>query len=209
MKKAGLVVLISGFGSNLQAILDAIDAGTLDADVRAVISNRADAYGLERARLAGIPVRVKSRSQGQTREDYDAELAELVRGYKPDLILLAGWMRILTMAFIGRFPDRIVNLHPALPGTFPGVNAIERAYRAYRQGEINHTGVMVHLVPDEGVDLGPVLGQQVVEIRPEDSLEDLEKRIHACEHVLFVKTIQQLIKQMEDKDAKSAAVGVR
>ncbi|NMB55842.1 MAG: phosphoribosylglycinamide formyltransferase [Leptolinea sp.] len=209
MKKAGLVVLISGFGSNLQAILDAVDAGTLNAEVRAVISNRVDAYGLERARLAGIPACVKSRSKGQTRENYDAELAELVQGYKPDLILLAGWMRILTMAFIGRFPDRIVNLHPALPGTFPGVNAIERAYQAYRQGEINHTGVMVHLVPDEGVDLGPVLGQQVVEIRPEDSLEDLEKRIHACEHVLFVKTIQQLIKRMEDKDAKSAAVGVR
>ena len=209
MKKAALVVLISGFGSNLQAILDAIEAGTLNAEIRAVISNRADAYGLERARQAGIPTNVKSRSKGQTREAYDVELADLVGRYNPDLILLAGWMRILTMAFIGRFSDRIVNLHPALPGTFPGVNAIERAFQAYRQGEITHTGVMVHLVPDEGVDLGPVLAQQVVQIQPEDSLEDLEKRIHACEHVLFVKTTQQLINQMEDEDAKSAAVGVR
>ncbi len=201
MKKAGLVVLVSGFGSNLQAILDAIAAGRLNAEVRAVVSNRADAYGLERARLAGIPARVIPHLKGQERNVYDTELAVLVQQYDPDLVLLAGWMRVLTMAFIGKFPQKIVNLHPALPGTFPGVNAIERAYLAYQKGEITHTGVMVHLVPDENVDLGPELAQQVVEIKPDDSLENLEKRIHACEHALFVDTIQQLIIQMEDGHA--------
>ncbi len=154
MKKAGLVVLVSGFGSNLQAILDAIAAGRLNAEVRAVVSNRADAYGLERARLAGIPARVIPHLKGQERNVYDTELAVLVQQYDPDLVLLAGWMRVLTMAFIGKFPQKIVNLHPALPGTFPGVNAIERAYLAYQKGEITHTGVMVHLVPDENVDRG-------------------------------------------------------
>jgi phosphoribosylglycinamide formyltransferase-1 len=201
MRKAGLVILISGFGSNLQAVLDAIDSGRLNAEVRAVISNKADAYGLERARHAGIPTRVKPHLKGQPREAYDAELAAIVQQYDPDLILLAGWMRVLTMAFIGRFPEKIVNLHPALPGTFAGVNAIERAFQAYHRGEISHTGVMVHLVPDENVDLGPLLAQQVVEIRSADSLEDLEKRVHACEHELFVKTIQHLITQMEDGHA--------
>lgn len=201
MKKAGLVVLISGFGSNLQAVLDAIDGKKLNAEVRAVVSNNAEAYGLERARLAGIPARVKPHLKGQPREVYDAELAAIVQQYDPDLILLAGWMRVLTMAFIAQFPDKIVNLHPALLGTFAGVNAIERAFQAYSRGEISHTGVMVHFVPDENVDLGPVIAQRVVEIRPSDSLEDLEKRVHACEHELFVATIQQLITQMEDGHA--------
>ncbi|MRR30099.1 phosphoribosylglycinamide formyltransferase, partial [bacterium] len=170
MKKASLVVLISGNGSNLQAILDAIQAGSLPAEIKAVVSNTKEAYGLERARLAGIPAVVKTKRKEQEREQYDAELAEIVSSYQPDFVILAGWMRILTMAFIGVFPNRVINLHPALPGTFPGVNAIERAWQAYQKREINHTGVMVHLVPDEGVDLGPVLAQRIVEINPQDTL---------------------------------------
>ena len=105
------------------------------------------------------------------------------------------------MAFIGQFPQRIINLHPALPGTFAGVNAIERAYQAYQQGEIRHTGVMVHFVLDESVDLGPVINQRMVEIEPEDTLPDLESKIHACEHTLLVKSLQQLINQLEDENA--------
>jgi phosphoribosylglycinamide formyltransferase 1 len=201
LKKAALVVLISGNGSNLQAILDAISAGKLPAEVRAVISNNKDAFGLERARQADIPALVKPKLKEQDRADYDAELAELVSTYRPDLVVLAGWMRILTMPFIGRFPQRIVNLHPALPGTFAGVNAIERAYNAFHRGEIKHTGVMVHYVTDEGVDMGPVVNQHNVEITPEDTLPDLEAKIHACEHVLLVETLQQLINLMEDDHA--------
>jgi phosphoribosylglycinamide formyltransferase-1 len=197
VKKASLVVLVSGNGSNLQAILDACHDETLNAAVRVVISNKKDAYGLERARNAGVLALVKPVQKGQERADYDAELADIVSEYEPDLIVLAGWMRVLTMPFIGRFPNRIINLHPALPGTFAGVNAIERAYQAYQNGEIRHTGVMVHYVPDEGVDLGPVIGQQVVEIRPGDTLEDLEKRVHVCEHELLLKSIKQLIHHME------------
>ncbi len=201
MKKASLVVLISGNGSNLQAILDVCNSGALNAKVAAVISNQADAYGLQRARNAGVPAIVKPVEKGIDRRTYDSVLAELVEKYQPDLVVLAGWMRILTMEFIHKFPERLINLHPALPGTFPGVHAIDRAFDAYRRGEITHTGVMVHYVPDEGVDLGPVINHQVVPIKPSDTIEELETRIHACEHELLIKTLQQLIGQMEDYHA--------
>jgi phosphoribosylglycinamide formyltransferase-1 len=201
MKKTSLVVLISGNGSNLQALIDAANDGRLPAEIRAVVSNTKEAYGLERAKLAGIPALVKPKLKIQEREAYDAELAELVKSYHPDLVILAGWMRILTMSFISHFPQRIVNLHPALPGTFPGVNAIERAFEAYQRGEIQHTGIMVHLVPDEGVDLGPVLAQRIVEIHPKDTLEDLQKRVHLCEHELLVETISHLIHTLEENHA--------
>ncbi len=201
MKKTSLVVLISGNGSNLQALIDATNDGRLSAEIRAVVSNTKEAFGLERAKLAGIPALVKPKLKIQEREAYDAELAELVMSYHPDLVILAGWMRILTMSFISHFPRRIVNLHPALPGTFPGVNAIERAFEAYQHGDIQHTGIMVHLVPDEGVDLGPVLAQRVVNIYPEDTLEDLQKRVHLCEHELLVETINHLIHTLEENHA--------
>lgn len=191
--KARLVVLISGNGSNLQAIIDAIQAVHLPAEISLVISNKKDAYGLERARQAGIPTRILPKYKEQSREDYDAQLAEIVKEQGPDWVVLAGWMRLLSMPFLQHFPNRVVNLHPALPGTFPGTHAIERAYRAYQDGEIRETGVMVHLVPDEGVDAGPVLAQALVQISPQDTLEKLEKRIHAVEHELLVETLNTLL----------------
>jgi len=208
MKKASLVVLISGNGSNLQALIDAVEAETMPAEILAVVSNTRDAYGLERARKAGIPVVAKPKLKSQEREEYDAELADIVLAYHPDLVILAGWMRILTLSFIKNFPERIINLHPALPGTFAGTHAIERAWQAFQLGEIEHTGIMVHLVPDEAVDLGPVLSQRQIEIKSNDTLEDLEKRVHACEHELLVETITSFILQMEEKDAKSFTVGL-
>ncbi len=188
-----LVVLISGYGSNLQAILDACASGELPARVVAVISDRADAFGLERARRANVPALYKLRLPTQTRHDYDAELADIVTSYHPGWIVLAGWMRLLTSAFLNRFPNRVVNLHPALPGTFPGTHAIQRAFEAYRRSQITHTGVMVHLVPDEGVDSGPVLAQEVVPIHPDDTFESLEVRMHAVEHRLLVATLKLVV----------------
>jgi formyltetrahydrofolate-dependent phosphoribosylglycinamide formyltransferase len=187
-----LVVLVSGSGSNLQAILDACAADQIPAQVAAVVSNKPDAYGLERARRANIPAIVKANPKGQDRRAYDAELGDLIAAYQPDWVVLAGWMRVLTSAFLNRFPNRVVNLHPALPGTFPGTHAIQRALEAYHRGEIQHTGVMVHFVPDEGVDVGPVLAQEIVPIQPGDTLETLETRIHAVEHRLLVDTIRNL-----------------
>jgi len=190
-----LVVLISGSGSNLQAILDACENGTLPAQVVAVVSNKKAVFGLERARNAGLPALYQPKLKSQDRRQYDAELADLVASYHPDWVVLAGWMRVLSMAFLRRFPNRVVNLHPALPGTFPGTHAIQRAFQAFQDGEIDHTGVMVHLVPDEGVDDGPVIAQEVVPILAEDTVDTLEARIHTVEHQLLVSSLGRLIAQ--------------
>jgi phosphoribosylglycinamide formyltransferase-1 len=191
--KSRLVVLISGNGSNLQAILDACKSGKLDAQVVSVISNRADAYGLVRAKNAGVESIHFPRQESESRQEYDARLAVFVSTCSPDYVILAGWMRILSSFFLSRFPNRVINLHPALPGMFPGTHAIERALQAYRRGEIENTGVMVHLVPDEGVDNGPVLATQVLPIEKDDTLESLEARIHQVEHRLLVNTLHSLI----------------
>jgi len=190
---ARLVVLISGNGSNLQAIFDSCATGELNANVVSVISNKADAFGLTRARNAGVESIYFAKLENESRNEYDARLADVVESLKPDFIILAGWMRILSSAFLSRFPNRVINLHPALPGTFPGTHAMERAYEAYRRGEIKHTGVMVHLVPDEGVDNGPVLATKIVPIYSDDNLESLEERIHKTEHKLLVKTLKEVI----------------
>ncbi len=188
-----LVVLISGSGTNLQAILDACRDGTLPAAVAAVVSNKRDAFGLERARKAGVPAVVKPKPKEQDRREYDSELADLVASYKPDWVILAGWMRVLSSNFLSRFPARVMNLHPALPDAFPGTHAIDRAFEAFQRGEIKGTGVMVHLVPDEGVDSGPVLLQEEVSVLAGDTLESLEARIHSVEHRLLVAAIRKAI----------------
>jgi formyltetrahydrofolate-dependent phosphoribosylglycinamide formyltransferase len=190
---AKLIVLISGNGTNLQAILDACASSGLPASVVAVISNKPEAYGLTRARNAGVVAVALPKADGESRADYDSRLAALVASYQPDYVVLAGWMRLLTSNFLSRFPSRVINLHPALPGMFPGTHAIERAYEAFQRGEIPHTGVMVHLVPDEGVDNGPVLATREVPILSEDTLETLEERMHQTEHKLYVETLKSLI----------------
>ena len=188
-----LDVLISGNGSNLQAILDAFTAGELSASVVSVISNKASAYGLSRARNAGVEAVYFPKKEHETRNEYDTRLAELICTKRPDYLILAGWMRILSTSFLNHFPNCVINLHPALPNTFPGTHAIERAFEAYQHGEIQHTGVMVHLVPDEGVDSGPVLGQQEIQFQSGESLEQFEARVHAVEHELLVRTLQSIL----------------
>jgi len=184
------VVMISGGGTNLQALIDAVKAGQLDADIVAVVSNKSAAYGLERAEKAGIETLVFTmkpyRAEGKSRAQFDADLAERVQAYQPDLIVLAGWMHVLSPAFLDHFPNRVINLHPALPGQFAGINAIERAYDAYQQGEITHTGCMVHYVVPE-VDAGPVIAHAEVPIHADDTLETLSARMHGTEHQLIVK----------------------
>lgn len=188
-----LVVLISGNGSNLQAVLDACGSGELDAKVVSVISNKADAYGLTRAKKLGVPAIHVAKQRNESRQEYDARLAEYVSTCVPDYVILAGWMRILSSAFLSGFPGQVINLHPALPGMFPGTHAIERAFDAYQRGEIDHTGIMVHLVPDEGVDNGPVLATEIVPIEKNDTLESLEARVHQTEHRLLVSTLKSII----------------
>ncbi|MEI2688392.1 MAG: phosphoribosylglycinamide formyltransferase [Anaerolineae bacterium] len=188
-----LAVLISGSGSNLQAIIDAMAAGRLAAQIGVVVSNRREAFGLVRAARAGIPRLYfpykPYKDAGRPREQYDADLAEQVAACAPDLVVLAGWMHVLSPAFLDRFPGRVLNLHPALPGQFAGTHAIQRAYEAFQQGEIDQTGAMVHWVVPE-VDAGPVLASVQVPIYPGDSLEELEARMHAAEHRLLIEAIE-------------------
>ena len=189
-----LAVFISGHGSNLQALIDAIAAGQLEARIVLVVSNRRAAEGLVRAEGADIPTLYfplkPYREAGRSRAEYDADLARQVAAYRPDLIVLAGWMHIFSPAFLDRFPQRVLNLHPALPGQFAGARAIERAYEAFQRGEINHTGVMVHRVVPE-VDAGPVIAAAETPIYQTDSLADLEERIHAVEHRLLIEAVRQ------------------
>ncbi len=188
-----LVVLISGNGSNLQAVLDACSSGELPACVTCVISNKADAFGLIRAQHAGVKAIHFPKQENETRQEYDSRLAGYVTAHQPDYVLLAGWMRVLTGDFLNQFPNRVINLHPALPGAFPGPHAIERAFEAHQRGEIKHTGVMVHLVPDEGVDNGPVLGKQVIKFRSGEALMGFEARVHEVEHKLLVRTLKTIL----------------
>ncbi|KAI8059259.1 phosphoribosylglycinamide formyltransferase [Gongronella butleri] len=196
-----VVVLISGSGTNLQALIDATQQGTLKAKIACVVSNRQKAYGLERARLAGIPTETvslkKFKDQGLAREDFDDAVGKMiVEKFNPTLVILAGWMHILSPRFLAHFErDNVMNLHPALPGQFDGAHAIERAFEAYQKGEIEHTGIMVHKVIAD-VDRGQVILQQPVPIEKTDTLEDLEQRIHKAEHQLIVKGAQVFLDQL-------------
>src|SRR6478735_4080588 len=191
--RARLAVLVSGSGTNLQAILDATGDGRLAAEVVLVVSNVPHVRALDRAAAASVPTAVLERLPGEARPDYDTRLAALVVDARPDWVVLAGWMRILSMSFLGRFPNRVVNLHPALPGELAGTHAIERAHAEAEAGVRTRTGVMVHLVPDEGVDDGPVLATAEVPIHAGESLDDLAARVHATEHTLLVSTLATLV----------------
>lgn len=193
-----IAILISGSGTNLQAILDASEAGKLPGvEIALVVSNRIEAYGIKRAIHHGVPViyfpLAPYTRAGRPRAQYDADLAGILRAFGVEWVVQAGWMHVFSNAFLQHFPSRVINLHPALPGAFPGTHAIQRAYEAYKKGEITHTGVMVHLVPDEGVDVGPVIAQEIVPIYPQDGLDELEARVHAVEHRLLVQVLHHLL----------------
>lgn len=196
-----LVVLASGSGTNLQALIDAVEAGRLGAEVTRVIVNRRGAQARRRARQAGIPEECRllgpylqsAPDRVAARRRYDADLAGAVAAGQPDLVVLAGWMHLLSTVFLDRFAERVVNLHPALPGTFPGANAIEDTWTAYRAGVIASAGVMVHYVVDEGVDDGPVIAAEEVPILQEDTIHTLTERIHRVEHRLLVDSVATLL----------------
>ena len=187
-----IVVLASGNGTNAQALLDAVSGGRVHGTVVAVVTDNPAAGVLERARNAGVPAVIVEREAGATRAAYDARLAATVAAFAPGLVVLAGWMRILTMGFIGSVGAPVVNLHPALPGELPGTRAIERAWEERLAGR-THSGVMVHLVPDEEVDAGPVLGTTRVPLSPHDTLGDFERRMHAAEHDLLVSVVGGIV----------------
>lgn len=182
-----LGVLVSGNGSNLQAILDAVRDQRLDARVRLVVSNRPQAYALERARAAGVPVAVCSHRGMPSREAYDEKLISLLREAGVEYVVLAGFMRILSPVFVRAFSGRVLNIHPALLPSFPGVNALGQALAH----GVKVTGVTVHWV-DEGVDTGPIIAQQALPILPSDDEASLAARVHAVEHELYLQVLRDL-----------------
>jgi len=187
-KSRRIGVLISGRGSNLQAIIDAIAAATLDAEVAIVISNTHEAAGLERAKRAGIESLVLDHTDKQafpTREDFDRELVRQLKAREVALVCLAGFMRLLSPVFISAFPNAILNIHPSLLPAFPGINA---QYQAWQHG-VQFTGVTVHLVTAE-LDGGPIVLQQVVPVHEGDDADTLSARVLEQEHRLYPEAIQ-------------------
>jgi phosphoribosylglycinamide formyltransferase-1 len=180
-----LGVLISGSGTNLQAIIDAITTGMLDAEVVLVISSKPDAYGLKRAQAAGIP------TIGLAREVYDDQaaadrlIAEEMARAGAEYLVMAGYMRMVTAPILTVFPDHVINIHPALLPSFPGAHGIADAFAA----GVKVTGVTVHFA-NERYDEGPIIAQQAIEVREDDTLESLEERVHAVEHVLYPQVLR-------------------
>ena len=179
-----LGVLISGRGSNLQAIIDAIAAGRLAAEIAVVVSNRPDAPGIERARCAGIETAVLDHTEYESREAYDRAVAAALRRYDVALVCLAGFMRLLSPGFVAAFPNRILNVHPSLLPAFPGLHGQEQAWRH----GVRVAGATVHVVTPE-LDAGPIVEQAAVPVHEDDTPGTLSARILAAEHRIYPEAI--------------------
>lgn len=187
MKKR-LVVLISGSGSNLQALINACSAQIPDAEIVAVFSNKADAYGLIRARQAGIPALSLSPSEFPSRDDFDAALQAQIDEYQPDLIILAGYMRILTPAFVRHYHGRMLNIHPSLLPKYPGLHTHRKVLE---NGDTGH-GTSVHFVTEE-LDGGPVILQARIAVLPDDTEDTLTARIQQEEHRIYPQVVNWFV----------------
>ena len=184
-----IVVLISGGGSNLQSLLDQCEAGSLEADIVAVISNRPDAFGLSRARQAGVKALTLDHTGYADRAAFDAALAELIEAQQPDLIVLAGFMRILTDEFVRRFPGKMINIHPSLLPRYPGLHTHQRALDA---GDAK-AGATVHFVTAE-LDGGPPIAQVEVPISDQDDADSLARKVLVQEHRLYPAVVDWFVK---------------
>ncbi|MBK0035031.1 phosphoribosylglycinamide formyltransferase [Erwinia sp. S43] len=183
-----IVVLVSGNGSNLQAILDACQQGRINGSVAAVFSNKADAYGLERAREAGVPAHALAASQFADREAFDRQLMLEIDDYAPDLVVLAGYMRILSPAFVQRYAGRMLNIHPSLLPKYPGLHTHRQAIE---NGDDEH-GTSVHFVTEE-LDGGPVILQAKVPVFSEDTEADVTARVQHQEHAIYPLVVSWFI----------------
>ena len=188
MNKRRVGVLISGSGSNLQALIDACNQPDYPAEISVVISNKADAFGLTRAKNAGIPAHVIDHKQFATRREFDEAMQNILEQYNVEIVCLAGFMRLLTAEFVERWQGRLLNIHPSLLPAFKGAHAVAAALKAGAKT----TGCTVHQVITE-VDAGPVIMQAEVSILPDDTEETLLTRIHAEEHRIYPEALKALI----------------
>lgn len=185
-----LGVLVSGRGSNLQAILDAIGGGRLDAEVAVVVSNRSDAQGLQRARAAGVEAVFVDPRTFESREAFDRALVSELRARNVGLVCLAGFLRLLGPAFVNAFPNAILNVHPSLLPSFPGLGAQRQAL----EHGVTVTGATVHIVTAE-LDAGPIVRQAAVEVQGDDTVETLAARILVQEHRIYPKAISTMLRK--------------
>jgi phosphoribosylglycinamide formyltransferase-1 len=184
-RKIPIGVLISGSGTNLQAIIDAINSAKLDAEIELVLSNKQDAFGLVRAQNAGIPTEVLNHKEFSSREDYDQALVARLQARGVELVVLAGFMRLLSPLFVKAYSNRIMNIHPALLPAFPGLNVQQKAV----DHGVRFSGCTVHFVNEE-CDEGPIIIQAVVPVFPDDSSQTLAARILEQEHKIYPRAIQ-------------------
>ena len=185
--KISLAVLISGNGSNLQAIIDNIKNQKLKADIKIVISNNIDAPGLEKAKASNIKTTCINHKNFKNRELFDDEIIKEIEDQDVDLIVLAGFMRVLSSKFVNKYKRKIINIHPSLLPKYPGLNTHEKVIE---NNDIEH-GVTVHLV-EEGLDSGPIIGFAKLKIRENEDEESLKKRIHKLEHFIYPKIISEI-----------------
>ncbi|GLQ75163.1 phosphoribosylglycinamide formyltransferase [Vibrio penaeicida] len=198
-----IVVLISGNGSNLQAVIDACENGSIEGKVSAVFSNKADAYGLERAKRSGIDARAVSHKDFESREAFDLALMGEIDQYQPDLIILAGYMRILSEGFVRHYIGKMINIHPSLLPKYPGLNTHQRAIDA---GDEEH-GTSVHFVTEE-LDGGPVILQAKVPVFENDSADALAERIQTQEHRIYPLVAQWFVtNRLSMQDGKAVLDG--
>lgn len=196
-------VLISGSGSNLQALIDQIAEGSLAAQIVTVISSRPDAYGLERAAKAGIPTVALNREVYSDAHEANQRIAEILLEAGAEYVIMAGYMRKVTEEVLNAFPDRVVNLHPALLPSFKGAHAIEDAFNFGAKV----TGITVHFA-NEDYDKGPIIAQRAVEVREDDTLEALEARIHEAEHELYPEVVSLLAQRRVHIDEATRTVRI-
>ena len=201
-RPARLVVLVSGAGTNLQALLDATADPAYPARVVAVGSDRDGIEGLSRAERAGVPTLVHRVGDHDTRADWDRELTAAVAAYEPDLVILAGFMKLIGEAFLERFGGRVVNTHPALSPAFPGMHAPKDAL----DYGVRVTGATLFVV-DDGVDAGPIIAQVAVPVRTDDDVDTLHERIKTRERVLLVETVGRLVREGYRIDGRKVTIG--
>ena len=184
-QKINLGVLVSGSGSNLQAIIDNIEKGLLDGVIKIIISNNADAYALVRAKKHNIPFVIINHSDFDNREDFDRKMIDVLKSFSVELVVMAGFMRLLTPLFLNAFPMKIMNIHPAILPSFPGIHAQKRA----ADYGVRFSGCTVHFA-DEGVDSGPIIIQAVVPAYDDDTDDALAARILKEEHRIYPQAVQ-------------------
>ena len=184
-KKVNIGVLVSGSGTNLQSIIDNSEKGLLDADIKVVISNNPDSYALERSKKHNIPAVLIEQGDFKNREDFDRKMIEVLNSYSVELVAMAGFMRVLSPAFLKAFPMRVINIHPAILPSFPGLHGQQQAF----DYGVKFSGCSVHFA-DEGVDTGPIIIQAVVPVYDDDTEDSLSERILKEEHKIYSQAIQ-------------------